>query len=148
MISVFSVVKNSAVNGEIRVRAAVLDAMLEEARGKFPLECCGLLGGTADDITTIFPASNALAFEREYFIAPQELIATLRLLRERELRHRGIYHSHPRGKNFPSRRDIETAYYPACAYFIISPRASTPQPIRAFRIRDGAVEELRIEPIS
>lgn len=148
MISVPFVVKNSDVNRTIRVHAAVLDAMLEEARAKFPLECCGLLGGTADDITSVFPASNALASEREYFIAPRELIATLRVMRERELRHRGIYHSHPRGQNFPSRRDIETAYYPACAYFIISPHPSTTPPIRAFKIHDGAMEELRIEPVS
>jgi proteasome lid subunit RPN8/RPN11 len=54
----------------------------------------------------------------------------------------GIYHSHPNGDNVPSPRDIERAYYPDVAYFILSPRA--PAPVRAFSIRQGRVKELKI----
>ncbi len=36
----------------------------------------------------------------------------------------GIYHSHPNGKNEPSQRDIERAYYPDAAYFVVSPLAA------------------------
>lgn len=129
------------------MRKTVLNAMLEQARAELPYECCGLLGGTEAEITDVFPTANALTSESEYFIAPGELIATLRLIRERGLRHRGIYHSHPRGQNFPSRRDLETAYYPACAYFIISPAATVQQQVRAFEIRGGSSAELRIEPV-
>ncbi|HEX5482246.1 MAG TPA: M67 family metallopeptidase [Terriglobia bacterium] len=135
------------MNRRIRVRAAVLDGMLEQARAELPYECCGLLGGTPDEITDVFPTANALVSPSEYFIAPGELIATLRLIRERGLRHRGIYHSHPRGQNFPSRRDIETAYYPACAYFIISPEAPMARAVRVFEIRNGSAAELKIEPV-
>ena len=57
----------------------------------------------------------------------------------------GIYHSHPNSDNLPSLRDIERAYYPDAAYFIISPRADAPQPIRAYSIREGRWAELEIE---
>lgn len=56
----------------------------------------------------------------------------------------GIYHSHPNGKNEPSQRDIERAYYPDAAYFVVSPLAEAPHPVRAFSIRDGRVVELEI----
>jgi proteasome lid subunit RPN8/RPN11 len=131
----------------VKVQAAVLETMLEQARRHLPEECCGLLAGAADVVTHCFPAMNALASEREFFIDPAELIKTLRSLRERGLKHQGIYHSHPAGDNFPSRRDLEMAYYPACAYFIISPAAAVERQIRAYRIEDGLITELLIERI-
>ncbi len=57
----------------------------------------------------------------------------------------GIYHSHPSGENVPSARDIERAYYPEAAYFILSPRGDAAQPARAFAIRDGRASELTIK---
>lgn len=56
----------------------------------------------------------------------------------------GIYHSHPNGKNEPSLRDIELAYYPDAVYFIISPLPGSRRPVRAFSIRDGRVAELEV----
>ena len=79
-----------------------------------------------------------------YEIAPLELFSLFRRMREQSLDHLGIYHSHPRGENVPSRRDIEAAYYPDTAYFIISPRQDAARPVRAFEIRDGQVRELEI----
>jgi len=63
------------------------------------------------------------------------------------LDHLGIYHSHPRGENIPSPRDRERAFYPAAAYFIISPLADAQAPVRAFRIRDGQSEELILQVV-
>jgi proteasome lid subunit RPN8/RPN11 len=59
----------------------------------------------------------------------------------------GIYHSHPNGKNEPSSRDIEQAYYPDVAYFIISPAPDAEKPVRAFSICDGRVAELEIRVV-
>jgi proteasome lid subunit RPN8/RPN11 len=60
------------------------------------------------------------------------------------LTHLGQYHSHPATENFPSPTDIEQACYPDQAYFIISLRPDAPIRIRAFSIRDGAVQEIEI----
>jgi len=57
----------------------------------------------------------------------------------------GIYHSHTNGDNKPSPRDIEQAYYPDVAYFILSPRKDAPKPVRAFSIQNGKTVELDIE---
>src|ERR1017187_8403899 len=130
---------------EIRVRAEILEEMLRHARRELEIECCGLLAGRDGVITKSFSANNALAGPVAYEIAPQELFRIFRCMREEGLEHLALYHSHPLGENFPSARDIAHAYYPNEAYFIISPQAGAPRPVRAFSIRDGKVQELKIE---
>jgi [CysO sulfur-carrier protein]-S-L-cysteine hydrolase len=128
----------------IRVRAEIFDAMLQHARHQPGGECCGLLAGHGGIITAIFPAENAHASANAYEIAPRELFALFRRMREERLDHLGIYHSHPAGENKPSARDIEQAFYPEAVYFIISPQPDAPKPIRAFSIREGRILELEI----
>ncbi len=128
----------------VRVRAEILKEMLLHARSEPEFECCGLLAGRDGMITAIFPATNALASATAYEIAPQELFLLFRTMREQGLTHLGLFHSHPRGENVPSPRDIEQAYYPDQAYFIISPQADAPKSVRAFSIRGASVRELEI----
>ncbi len=135
----------------IRVRAGIVEEMLRHARSDPRVECCGLLAGQAGIITEIFPAKNTVASPpageagaTSYEIAPQELFQIFRRIRSEHLDHLGIYHSHPAGENAPSPRDIEQAYYPDQAYFIVSPQPGVPRPVRAFSIRDGRIEELEI----
>jgi len=109
-------------------------------------ECCGLLAGRDGIITHLFPAVNVAADPAKgYEIDPREIVGRMREFRERQLEFLGIYHSHPNGKNEPSTRDIELAYYSEAIYFIVSPLADAPKPVRAFSIRDGRAEELEIE---
>jgi proteasome lid subunit RPN8/RPN11 len=133
---------------EIRVRAEIVEEMLRIARSEPRLECCGLLAGVSGVITKILPAKNALASPTAYDVAPQELFQLFRRMREEGLEHLGIYHSHPSTENVPSPRDIELAAYPNEAYFIISPLPDAPRPVRAFSIRDGQVQELKIEIVA
>jgi proteasome lid subunit RPN8/RPN11 len=128
----------------VQVRAEILKEMLLHAQREVEIECCGLLAGRDGAITAIFPARNALASATAYEIAPRELFLMFRTIREQDLTHLGLYHSHPRGENAPSPRDIEQAYYPGQAYFIISPRAGALKPVRAFSIRDARVREIEI----
>jgi proteasome lid subunit RPN8/RPN11 len=121
--------------------------MLEEARLNPEKECCGLLAGRDGAITAMFPAANALASQSAYEISPVDIFRLMREIRSAGLEMLGIYHSHPTGQNHPSKRDIESAYYPDAAYFILSPQASAINPIRAFAIRGGEVTDLAVEPL-
>jgi [CysO sulfur-carrier protein]-S-L-cysteine hydrolase len=134
-----------SANASVKVTRSVMDALLAEARSDPLVECCGLLAGTEEVISAILPAKNALQSERAYEIGPAELFALFRRMRSEGVEHQGIYHSHPRGENAPSPRDIECAFYPEAIYFILSPRAEVAQPVRAFRIADGIVAELKVE---
>lgn len=134
--------------GAIQIRREILTALLEQARLEALRECCGLLAGWGGVITRAFQATNAADdTSRAYEIAPAELFLLVREIRAAGLELLGIYHSHPAGDNRPSVHDIERAYYPAAAYFILSPRTDVPQPVRAFSIRDGQVAELEIQVV-
>jgi proteasome lid subunit RPN8/RPN11 len=118
--------------------------MILLARKQPDLECCGLLAGRDGIITHVFAAKNELRSATQFSIAPRELFQILRALREQKLEHLGIYHSHPRGDNVPSSRDLAEANYPGIAYFILSPQPDAPCPVRVFRLREGVFEACRI----
>lgn len=132
------------MTGTVRVRREVLARMLAEARRNSTVECCGLLAGRNGVITELLPATNTLASSTAFEIAPAELFRLFRGMREVGLDHLGIYHSHPATDNAPSPRDVEQAYYPEAAYFIVSPQPDAPRPVRAFAIRDGRITEMEI----
>ena len=130
----------------VRVSREILAQMREEAAKTPEQECCGLLAGRDGIISAIFPARNAHANPATgYEIAPRELFQLTREIRARNLQLLGIYHSHPRGENRPSRSDIAQAFYPDTPYFILSPLPDAPHAIRAFFIRAGKVTEMNIE---
>jgi proteasome lid subunit RPN8/RPN11 len=132
----------------VRLRNDVLQGLTKEALKRPGHECCGLLAGRGGVITRAFQATNAAdVTTKAYEIAPHELFRLMREIRAAGLELLGIYHSHPACENWPSARDIERAYYPAAAYFILSPRTDVAQPVRAFSIRDGRVTELEIQVV-
>jgi proteasome lid subunit RPN8/RPN11 len=135
------------MSGKCCVARVALQRMLEAARADSSQECCGLLAGRDATITHAFAARNALASATAFEIAPQELFSLFREIHAQGLELLGIYHSHPNTENIPSPTDIERAYYPDAAYFIISPKPDAPMPVRAFHIRDGNVTELTIEEV-
>jgi proteasome lid subunit RPN8/RPN11 len=134
------------MSAAVAIRAEILALMLEYARRDAHQECCGVLAGADGVITRAFAATNVATNPvTGYEIAPEELFRLMREFRAARLELLGIYHSHPASENCPSPRDIELAYYPDAAYFIVSPLIGAARPVRAFRIRDGQVSELEIE---
>ncbi len=130
----------------IQIRRDLLKQLLEHAEREALGECCGLLAGKRGVITLAIPAKNVASdATKNYEIEPSEIVRMMREFRTRGLEFLGIYHSHPTGENRPSARDIELAYYSEAVYVILSPRADTLKPIRAFSIRDGSVTELEWE---
>jgi [CysO sulfur-carrier protein]-S-L-cysteine hydrolase len=129
----------------IPIKNEILKQMMEHVSQEPQLECCGLLAGSGRVITRAITTTNAMASATEYSIAPAELFQSMRELRAEGLEFMGIYHSHPDGDNKPSARDIDQAYYPDVAYFILSPRKDAAKPVRAFSIRNGKVAEVAVQ---
>jgi len=135
------------MDATVRIDAGILAQMMEEARRSAGQECCGLLAGRGGVITAIYPAPNALESATAFEIAPADLFRLFRSMREAGLDHLGIYHSHLRGENAPSPRDLELAFYPEAAYFILSPEPAHPRPVRAFLLDGGSFTELEIQAV-
>jgi proteasome lid subunit RPN8/RPN11 len=122
-----------------------LETILTHAKHSDPAECCGLIGGAASLVTSIYPLENVAADTNiSYEAAPEDLFAAQRQMRERGEELLAIYHSHPRSAQpAPSETDVRLAYYPQAVYFIIG--LAGPKPVaRAFRIseRDECWEEV------
>jgi proteasome lid subunit RPN8/RPN11 len=130
----------------IRVERKVLDVISDEAENLAPHEACGLLAGRDGIIQRAYPATNAAQDSKSrYEIAPEELFRLMRSIRDAGLELLGIYHSHPHSENVPSGHDIERAFYPEAAYFILSPHSRTAKPVRAYSIRNGQAIEMEVE---
>ena len=121
----------------ITLQSSQRDQILAHAKESDPAECCGLIGGIDQQVTSIYPLHNVAADTNvSYEAAPDDLFAAQREMRERREELLAIYHSHPRSAEpAPSETDVRLAYYPQAVYFIIG--LAGPKPvIRAFRISE------------
>jgi proteasome lid subunit RPN8/RPN11 len=130
----------------IAIAPAVRRAMVAQARREQPQECCGLLVGDRRRVSFAVPMRNIAASPTRYRVDDASHLELRRVLRQFSppLSILGVYHSHPAGPADPSPTDIDQAMYPEWAYVIVGldGRRMT---VRAFRIRTGAVRELKID---
>ncbi len=128
----------------ITVTPQQLERIFAHAREANPAECCGLIGGAGERVSSIYRLRNVAADTAvSYEAAPEDLFAAQRQMRERGEELLAIYHSHPRAvEPEPSDTDVRLAFYPQAVYLIVG--LAGPKPVvRAFRIseRDGRWEE-------
>jgi len=112
-----------------------------------PRECCGIIAGRDGVPMTLYETRNVAAGNRFYEIDPAQLIdLEFRELPAQDVEIVAIYHSHPESPAYPSATDVELAFWPD-AVFLICSLANRDRPeIRGFRIRDGAIHEVRLSP--
>lgn len=129
---------------------SALDAMIAHAQETTPNECCGLLLGTGVTIDEAVRVRNLEPGPTRYRIDPADHIALMKRLRSTSRTIVGAYHSHPRSGAVPSPSDAAEAFYPDFVYVIVSLAVTDRPECRAWRIRDGGVEEIALlrEPVS
>ena len=113
--------------------------MIDHALEGFPLEVCGILGGTGDTVSAIYRMVNTDASNEHFMMSPKEQFAVIKDLRAKGLDMLGIYHSHPETPARPSEEDIRLALTPDVSYLIISLAAKPPE-IKSFKISNGNVQ--------
>jgi proteasome lid subunit RPN8/RPN11 len=119
----------------VQVLRSVYDAMVSHALDERPNECCGLLAGSRGVITRIYRATNVADTKRvRYDVDSTELVRIFTDMRETDVEHLGIYHSHPGSEPKPSATDRKLARYDSVVYFIVSLRSRHPR-VEAFRMR-------------
>ena len=75
-----------------------------------------------------------------YAMDPLEQLRLQKAMRAEGAELVAIYHSHTRSPAYPSPTDVQQATYPDTWYVLVS-LAQEPPSVRAFRIRDGRVDE-------
>ncbi len=132
----------------IRIGKKTVTAIIAQARKELPNEACGYLAAQDDRIARHYPMTNTDAAGDHFSMDPAEQFAAVKDMRERGLKLRAVYHSHPETPARPSAEDIRLAYDPNVSYVIISLADTEPTiDIKSFIIKDEQVspEELKIE---
>ncbi len=137
--------------------AAIRAALVAHARAGYPDEACGLIAGTAPAAaggtpTTWHPARNRAASPLRYEIHPEDLLRISLAVDDADEVIWGIVHSHVRSPARPSPTDVGLALYPDALYILVSLSEAEADPatgaesVRAWRILDGVVFEVVLEP--
>lgn len=119
--------------------------MIAHAQEEMPNECCGLLAGKGGKIVKLYRARNSHHSPVSYNVDPKELLAFYNELEASGWDLLGIYHSHTHSEAYPSATDVRLAAWPDSIYFIVSLQDPKNPVLKAFRIREGVIEEEGLE---
>lgn len=126
----------------LRLPATMREEIIAHAKSELPRECCGLIAGKDGEATRLYRLTNVEAGNRLYRIDDDELYGVIRELDDREEDILVIYHSHPVTEAYPSRTDVDLAFYPDAFYLICSLQDPERPSLRSFRIVDEQITEV------
>ncbi|HBA89078.1 MAG TPA: hypothetical protein DCZ75_14175 [Geobacter sp.] len=128
----------------IEIPADILEKVILHSQSGFPLEACGILGGTGNAVASHYPMTNTDASNEHFMMDPKEQFAVVKALRASGEEMQVIYHSHPESPARPSQEDIRLALTPNVHHLIVSLQDRENPVAKAFRINAGVVETVEI----
>lgn len=129
----------------IYIKEEHIKEMIEHVKKEYPSEACGILAGRRRRIKVLYKISNIdLSPKKRYFANPKEQLNAMKKINSLGLKMYGIYYSHPYSSAYPSKKDMELAFYPDSLYFIISLK-NADYVVKVFQIRDKKVKEKKIK---
>ncbi len=133
------------MNSALSLPRPLVNRMLAHAQQNSEQEICGLIIQAADQSMRYLAIDNRAAdCQQHYQMDTQQLIDSLRQLRESDEQLVAIVYSHPGAPAQVSALDIEQTGYPDACYLIISLNTRGVLEMRAWRIRDSAATEVRV----
>jgi len=132
----------------LKIPKEIYDDLIDHAREGFPLEVCGILGGTGDAVSAIYRMVNTDASNEHFMMEPKEQFAVVKDLRAKGLSMMAIYHSHPETPARPSEEDIKLALTPDVSYIIISLADAANPSVKSYKISEIKVllEVMEVQP--
>jgi proteasome lid subunit RPN8/RPN11 len=132
----------------IRIPREILHDMIDHAREGKPEEVCGILSGRGNRVLHSYRAANVADDPVvTYDLAPKDQYRIFRDIDERGEDLLAIYHSHPASPAYPSATDLRLAFYPDAVYVILSLAWPERPIVRAYRLADGTIREIRVEEL-
>ena len=124
----------------MRLPPELAQELVAHAIRDLPNECCGLIAGRGGDAVRVLPATNSEGSPFMYVMDPQEQLRMMDEIDDSGDDLLAVYHSHTRSAAYPSRTDVELAFFPDTLYLIVSIADRDAPEIRAFRLSRGAPE--------
>jgi proteasome lid subunit RPN8/RPN11 len=130
---------------QILVPFQVADAMFKHAGWAFPEEACGLVAfDDASQPVLALCLTNVDHAGDRFTIAPDEQFGAITLSEQLGYSIGAVFHSHTRSEAIPSEFDVEGGADPEWLHFIVGPVAGRRPLLRAYRIVDGDVTEVKV----
>ena len=124
----------------LQIPQHIHEDLIMHAKEGYPLEVCGILGGTDESVLSIYRMTNTDASNEHFMMDPKEQFAVVKDLRAKGLSMLAVYHSHPETPARPSEEDIKLALTPGVSHIIISLADSQGADVKSFKIDQGNVE--------
>ena len=128
----------------MKLPAGLAEAIVAQARDEFPNECCGLIAGRDGVATRVLPATNAEGTPFMYVMDPREQMDLMEQIEDAGDDVLAIYHSHTRSAAYPSKTDVELAFFSEPLYVIVSLQDEGNPVIRAFHLERSAADGKQI----
>ena len=123
----------------LQIPKTIHNDLIAHAWEGFPLEVCGILGGTGTAISAIYRMTNTDASNEHFMMDPKEQFVVVKDLRAKGLAMLAIYHSHPESPARPSDEDIRLALTPDVSHVIISLTDPATVDVKSYTISSGIV---------
>jgi len=131
---------------KLKIKKSDYNLIVNTAVENYPFECCGILAGKNNIVEKFYKMKNVSDKpEICYFMDPKEQINVMKEIRISDMELLAIYHSHINVKAYPSKRDIELAFYPDAFYIIVSVFDKKFQEMNIFKIINGEILDAEFE---
>jgi proteasome lid subunit RPN8/RPN11 len=121
----------------------LLEEIISYCKDASPNEACGILAGRNHEVIKVYKMTNIENSPISYTMDSREQFSAMKDMRENNLSMIAIFHSHPLSPAYPSKKDMELAFYEDSAYVIVSLFNLKPV-VKAFSIKEKKVEEIEI----
>jgi [CysO sulfur-carrier protein]-S-L-cysteine hydrolase len=130
----------------MRIAQALIDEIVAHAREDLPNECCGMVGGSDGEATTVIRVANSAASPLRYEMDPQEQYDALKAIEEDGGELMAIYHSHTKSAAYPSQTDVNQAVaWPEQVYVIVSLEDANAPDVKAFWLKDLKIDHVELD---
>jgi proteasome lid subunit RPN8/RPN11 len=128
----------------MRIARDLVEQIVAHAREDLPNECCGIVASRDGEAVKVYRATNAEASPFRYALEPREQYRITMDIEDAGLDLGAIYHSHTKSPAYPSQTDVNLAFYPDALYVIVSLADRDSPDVRAFRIKDGRIDDAEL----
>lgn len=128
---------------ELLISRELLDEVISFCKGAYPNEACGILAGKGSEVLKIYKMANIENSPVSYLTDSGEQFKVMKDMRENNLSMVAIFHSHPSSAAYPSRGDVNLAFYQDSAYVVVGLTEKEPV-VKAFSIREGDIKEIEV----
>ncbi len=126
----------------ITIPATLVDEMAAAAKATAPLEACGLVGGSREEVQSFHELTNTDAAAEHFSMHPKEQFAAVKQMRKDGQQMIGVWHSHPETPARMSEEDLRLAFTPDTIYFITSLAAPETPVLKGFVVVDDVPQEV------